>query len=197
MPDEIAAEVTTETAEVTTVERDVPAADSVAKLEEAIRKERENTKNYKALQREADELRKFRDDRVKAEQTEAERVTARAKDLDDREKAATDRERRSAVRDDLNRVTDTQGYSLKASPATVLALLSLDRVEFDTAGAPTNLGDLLVELYKAEPALAAPKAKRPGPVDVSGDTEIKRPEPTLGMGRMKAGYDKNNERKRT
>lgn len=155
MPD---TETTTET---TTEQGDDLEQLDLAGLREAIRKERQATKDFKKLQREANELRTFKQQQEQANQTAEERAAARAKELEAKEQQLTQRERRISVRDALSAAASDQKLDLVASSATVLRLLDLDKVEFGDDGTPRNLGPLLKQLAKDEPALFAER-KRPG-----------------------------------
>lgn len=146
---------------------DPPAADDdqdVGKLKEALRKERENTRSFKQLQREAEELRKFKQEQEQAKLTETERLQSRVKELEGKEQELTRKERSLAVRDGLATAAQAEKLGLVASSATVIRLLDLDAVEFDDSGSPKNLGALLKQLAKDEPALFS-QQRRSGSAD--------------------------------
>jgi hypothetical protein len=148
MPDEDTTETTDSQTSDTT--RDASTADDYAELKASIKKERDARR---ALEREATELRKFKQDQETAKLSETEKLQNRIKELEAKESHLTTRERSIAVRDGLTTAAAAEKLGLVASSATVLRLIDLDSVEFDAAGTPTNLGGLLKQLAKDEPAL--------------------------------------------
>lgn len=128
---------------------DKPQAGESISLDEAkkLRSEAKNLRTRLAAFEAAEEQRK------QASLTEAERLKADREKLDRERQDLTVRERTIAVRDGLAAAATAEKLGLVASSATVIRLLDLNSVEFDDSGTPTNLGPLLKQLAKDEPAL--------------------------------------------
>lgn len=145
-------EEATETTETTTQTETREASDheTPENLLKALKAERDARK---ALEKELKPLKSYREQQEQAKLTETEKLQNRIKELEGKEQQLTQRERTIAVRDGLATAAAAEKLGLVASSATVIRLLDLDRVEFDDSGTPTNLGPLLKQLAKDEPAL--------------------------------------------
>lgn len=159
MPD---SEVTETTEAMTQTEtRDVSTEETPENLLKALKAERDARK---ALERELKPLKTYKQEQEQAKLSEADKLKAREQAATEKEATLTTRERTIAVRDGLAAAATAEKLALNVSTATVIRLIDLDRVEFNDAGEPTNLGPLLKQLAKVEPKMFEPQ-RRTGSAD--------------------------------